>query len=165
MVLPRIRNLDNNSHFEMHESNNNLKKLVCIGEGYPEPQIMWIRDSIHIASNRSRAVLELESESHGLNKYVCQAKNQHGLVRIFITVTIPDDTAKTTLSYTDLQAQSIVLHWRMSNDQYKRFNHFIIYYRQWDNNNDFNHEYYEEILVDGQAARNSFTFRVSFMLW
>ncbi|CAF0867261.1 unnamed protein product [Didymodactylos carnosus] len=128
MVLPRIRNLENNSHVEMHEDNNDVTKLICIGEGYPEPQIVWIRvsDSIHITSNRSRAVLELKSESHGLNKYVCQAKNQHGLAQIFITVTIPDATSKPTLSYTDLQAKSIVLRWRMSNDKYNRFNHFIV---------------------------------------
>jgi len=26
---------------------------------------------------------------HGVNKYICEAKNKHGLTRIFITVIIP----------------------------------------------------------------------------
>lgn len=26
---------------------------------------------------------------HGVNKYICEAKNKHGLTKIFITVIIP----------------------------------------------------------------------------
>jgi hypothetical protein len=109
MVLPRIHNnLLNHSHFDLQY--NYIKELICIADGYPIPDVVWIRgflfscfffflsllieflsvsDSILLAKNQSHAILKFHNEMHGVNEYMCEAKNKHGLTKIFIYVIIP----------------------------------------------------------------------------
>ena len=117
---------------------------------------MSASDSTLLARNSTRAMLKLDNEMHGMNKYICEAKNRHGLTKVFISVIIPgvskktnrnirlikivylsfslsfiiDKQAKPLLSYSDVHSRSVLLRWRASNGRYDRFNHFIIYYRR-----------------------------------
>ncbi|CAF2692295.1 unnamed protein product [Rotaria sp. Silwood2] len=44
MIFPRIRdNLLNHSQFDLQ--NDGIKELVCIADGYPEADVIWIRDN------------------------------------------------------------------------------------------------------------------------
>ncbi|CAF4227659.1 unnamed protein product [Rotaria sp. Silwood2] len=169
MIFPRIRdNLLNHSQFDLQ--NDGIKELVCIADGYPEADVIWIRasDSRLLARNSTRAVLKFDNEMHGVNKYICEAKNKHGLTKISITVTIPDNQTKPLLSYSDIQSHSVLLRWRVSNGRYDRFNHFIIYYRRLHNIDDNNKEEneiinvqdYKQVLIDPRTTRYSFTFRM-----
>ncbi|CAF0916965.1 unnamed protein product [Rotaria sp. Silwood1] len=169
MIFPRIRNnLLNHSQFDLQ--NDGIKDLVCIADGYPEADVIWIRasDSSLLARNSTRAILKFDNEMHGVNKYICEAKNKHGLTKILITVIIPDNQTKPLLSYSDIQSHSVLLRWRVSNGRYDRFNHFIIYYRRLhnfdDNNNEendiINVQDYKQLLIDPRTTRYSFTFRM-----
>jgi hypothetical protein len=42
-----------------------------------------------VTRNFTRAILKFDNEMHGVNKYICEARNKHGLTKIFITVIIP----------------------------------------------------------------------------
>jgi hypothetical protein len=42
-----------------------------------------------LARNLTRAILKFDHELHGVNKYICEAKNKHGLTKIFLTIIIP----------------------------------------------------------------------------
>jgi hypothetical protein len=120
---------------------------------------------------------------HGVNKYMCEAKNKHGFTRIFIYVIIPsliffcflwkfsikisciDTQIKPILNYSDIQSRSVVINWHVFNKDNDRFNHFIIYYRCLNNFNEnineqneiINIQDYKQILID---PRNTFTFQV-----
>ena len=48
-----------------------------------------VADTVVLARNLTRATLNFDHETHGVNKYVCEAKNKHGLTKIFLTVIIP----------------------------------------------------------------------------
>jgi len=108
MVLPRIHNnLLNHSYF--HLQDNHIKELICSADGYPIPDVIWIRgfffflstnyfcyfkflsvsDSIILAQNQSYVILKFHNEMHGVNKYMCKAINKHGFTKIFIYVVIP----------------------------------------------------------------------------
>jgi len=42
MIFPRIRdNLLNNSQYDLQ--NDGIKQLICIADGYPEANVLWIR--------------------------------------------------------------------------------------------------------------------------
>ncbi len=42
MVLPRIHdNLRNHSYIDLQY--NNIKQLICSADGYPIPDVVWIR--------------------------------------------------------------------------------------------------------------------------
>jgi hypothetical protein len=44
MILPRIRdNLLNNSQFDLQR--DGIKELICIADGYPDANVVWIRGS------------------------------------------------------------------------------------------------------------------------
>ena len=142
-------------------------------------------DSARLARNFSRATLNFEQELHGVNTYICEAKNKHGLTRIFMTVLIPgvyrslasphsllflvlDNQTKPLLSFSEVQSRSVLLSWRVSNGRYDRFNHFIIYYRRLQNSEEtyaevhgrIHAEDYKQVLVDPRTTQFSFTFRV-----
>jgi len=109
MIYPRIRdNLLNHSQFDLQH--DGIKELICIADGYPEADVFWIRgfflvfffclkyylfisfsvsDSSLLTRNFTRAILKFDNEMHGVNKYICEARNKHGLTKIFITVIIP----------------------------------------------------------------------------
>lgn len=112
MILPRIRdNLLN--HSQINLQNDGIKELVCVADGYPEADVFWIRgffvcvfdldlildiflslslsasDSRLLSRNITRAILKFDHEMHGVNKYSCEARNKHGLSKIFITVIVP----------------------------------------------------------------------------
>ena len=111
MIFPRIReNLRNHSQFDLQR--DGLNEIVCMADGYPEVEVLWFRgDSIYnekvfvfqlmhrptfsesgsvlLARNSTRTILNFDHELHGVNSYFCEAKNKHGLTRIFITVLIP----------------------------------------------------------------------------
>lgn len=148
-------------------------------------------DSVLLARNFSRATLKFDHELHGVNTYICEAKNKHGLTRIFMTVLIPgvyrvcvlvenslaslrrcssvDNQTKPLLSFSEVQSRSVLLSWRVSNGRSDRFNHFIIYYRRLQNFDDTHadvhgriHEQdYKQLLVDPRTTQFSFTFRVT----
>ncbi|CAF3242388.1 unnamed protein product [Rotaria socialis] len=170
MILPRIRdNLLNHSRIDLQH--DGIRELICVADGYPEPEVNWIRasDSSLLARNSARVLLKFDNEMHGVNKYICEAKNKHGLTKIFITVIIPDNQTKPLLSYSDIQSHSVLLKWRVSNGRYDRFNHFIIYYRRLHHSDDSDKEEindtikvedYKQVLIDPRTTRYSFTFRV-----
>jgi hypothetical protein len=111
MILPRIRdNLLN--HSQINLQHDGIKELLCVADGYPEADVFWIRgflflaffswfkirrfflsisasDSRLLSRNFTRAILKFDNEMHGVNKYSCEARNKHGLTKIFITVIIP----------------------------------------------------------------------------
>lgn len=115
MIFPRIRdNLRNDSQLDLQH--DGVKDVVCRADGYPEVDVAWIRgcamlvslslslthiafspcvrlrsvaDTVVLARNLTRATLNFDHETHGVNKYVCEAKNKHGLTKIFLTVIIP----------------------------------------------------------------------------
>jgi hypothetical protein len=109
MILPRIRdNLLNHSQYDLQH--DGIKELYCIADGYPEADVVWIRgfffsffsiveystfisfsasDSSLVSRNLTRAKLNFDQEMHGVNKYICEARNKHGLTKIFISVIIP----------------------------------------------------------------------------
>jgi hypothetical protein len=42
MIFPRIReNLVNHSRFDLQH--DDLHRLVCVADGYPEAEVMWLR--------------------------------------------------------------------------------------------------------------------------
>ncbi len=42
MIFPRIRdNLRNNSQYDLQ--NDGIKQLICVADGYPEANVLWIR--------------------------------------------------------------------------------------------------------------------------
>ena len=109
MIFPRIRdNLRNDSQLDLQH--DGVKDVVCRADGYPEVDVAWIRgcpmlvlfrlslshisfcsvaDTVVLARNLTRATLNFDHETHGVNKYVCEAKNKHGLTKVFLTVIIP----------------------------------------------------------------------------
>ena len=107
MVLPLIHdNLVNNSDF--HVQHYEKISLNCTADGHPSPEVAWTRgfafysryffllidciivsDSLPLAQGHLLASLQVASETHGLNQYMCEAKNKHGLTRIFINVIVP----------------------------------------------------------------------------
>lgn len=213
MIFPRIRdNLLNQSRFDLQR--DQINELVCVADAYPEAEVLWLRGgfptsfllflSFHssfslsnsasdlsvLAQNSSRTILKFDHELHGVNTYICEAKNKHGLTRIFITVLIPggfhqpcgmkkqqgknhaidlDNQSKPILSSSEIQSRSVLLSWRVSNGRYDRFNHFIIYYRRLHNaeelRTDRTHpihiEDYKQVLVDPRTIQFSFSFRVN----
>lgn len=42
-----------------------------------------------LARNLTRTMLKFDHEMHGVNKYICEARNLHGSTKILITVIIP----------------------------------------------------------------------------
>lgn len=46
-------------------------------------------DSNLLSRNFTHVKLNFDNEMHGVNNYICEARNKHGLTRIFITVIIP----------------------------------------------------------------------------
>ncbi|CAF2073756.1 unnamed protein product [Rotaria magnacalcarata] len=170
MILPRIRdNLLNHSRIDLQH--DGIRELICVADGYPEPEATWIRasDLSLLARNSTRVLLKFDNEMHGVNQYICEAKNKHGLTKVFMTVIIPDNQTKPLLSYSDIQSHSVLLKWRVSNGRYDRFNHFIIYYRRLHHfddsdkeeiNDTINVEDYKQVLIDPRTTRYSFTFRV-----
>lgn len=48
-----------------------------------------VSDSNVVARNTTRTILKFDNELHGVNKYICEAKNKHGLAKVSITVLIP----------------------------------------------------------------------------
>ena len=108
MIFPRIRNnLLNHSRFDLQR--DGINELVCVADAYPEAEVVWLRggflsasssssssflfhsasDLTLLAQNSSRTILKFDHELHGVNTYICEAKNKHGLTRIFINVLIP----------------------------------------------------------------------------
>ena len=109
MILPRIRdNLRNHTQFDLQQ--DGINELICIADAYPEAEIFWLRGSfpltfllllllIHlfelasdlsiVSRNLTRTKLTFENEMHGVNNYICEAKNKHGLTKVFINVIIP----------------------------------------------------------------------------
>lgn len=110
MIFPRIRdNLLNHSRFDLQR--DGINELVCVADAYPAAEVLWLRgglpfsallsSSLHLfvfdsasdltllAQNSSRTALRFDHELHGVNTYICEAKNKHGLTRIFISVLIP----------------------------------------------------------------------------
>ncbi|CAF1057011.1 unnamed protein product [Adineta ricciae] len=169
MIYPRIReNLRNHTQIDLQH--DGVKDLLCVADGYPEADVVWIRasDSNFLARNFTRALLRFDQEMHGVNTYICEAKNKHGSTKIFITVIIPDNQSKPLLSATDIQSRSVLLAWKVSNGRYDRFNHFIIYYRRLQNSPDdkndesdvINVQDYKQVLVDPRTTHYSFTFRM-----
>ncbi|CAF1023620.1 unnamed protein product [Adineta steineri] len=169
MVLPHIHgNLLNNSYFDLQHSDT--KTLTCIADGYPNPDVAWIRvsDSISLARSQSYAILKFINEMHGVNKYMCEARNKHGFTVIFISVIIPDINIQPVLDYTDVQSRNVNLIWHILNENTNRYNHFIVYYRTLnyfhENINEheeiINIENYKQILVDLYTKDLKFAFRV-----
>ncbi|CAF4883383.1 unnamed protein product [Rotaria sp. Silwood1] len=169
MVLPRIHtNLQNNSYIDLRH--NDMKELVCIANGYPIPDVTWIRvfDWILLARNQSHAILKFDDIMHGVNKYMCEAKNKHGLTKIFIDIIKSDTQIKLLLYYSNIKSRSIILSWYVSNERYDRFNYFIIYYRRLhnlykiinDQDEMINNQDYQKVLIDPRTTNYNFTFQM-----
>ncbi|CAF2809134.1 unnamed protein product [Rotaria sp. Silwood2] len=169
MVLPRIHNnLQNNSYVDIRH--NNMKELVCNADGYPNPDVAWIRvsDFILLTRNQSHAILKFNHIQHGINKYMCEAKNKHGLTKIFIYVIKSDTQIKPLLNYSNIKSRSVILSWYVSTERFDRFNYFIIYYRRLHNfdknineqDEIINNQDYEQVLIDPRTTNYTFTFQM-----
>ncbi|CAF2975444.1 unnamed protein product [Rotaria socialis] len=123
---------------------------------------------MRFARNQLFAILKLDNITHGVGKYMCEAKNKHGMTKIFIYIIQSDTQIRPSLSYSNIKSRSALLHWYISNQRYDRFNHFIIYYRRlstFDTNLNekdeiFNIQDYEQVLFDPRTTNYNFTFQV-----
>ncbi|CAF1353532.1 unnamed protein product [Adineta ricciae] len=170
MVLPHIHdNLVNNSNF--HVQHYEKISLNCTADGHPSPDVVWTRvsDSLPLVQGHLLASLQVASEMHGLTQYMCEAKNKHGLTRIFINVIVPDVHIQPVLNYDQLQSRSVLLNWYVPNERDDRFNHYIVYYRalnHFDIDIDEHDELidmqnYQQIFIDPSQTNYNLTYRVT----
>ncbi|XP_069021839.1 neural cell adhesion molecule L1-like protein isoform X3 [Embiotoca jacksoni] len=70
-------------------------KLECIAEGFPTPQVEWVKIGHQLPvkaklENHGKLLIVPRAEQEDIGKYMCKAKNTHGEVVHYFTVTVEE---------------------------------------------------------------------------